>query len=137
MLSRGLRNKNPGNIRINRSRFQGEVVPSSDSEFKEFMSLAWGYRAMFLIIHNYNQLYGINTLDKIIGRWAPEEENDTNAYISVVAKRLNCSRGSHIDSLNPEIMIPMVWSMSKIENGVDPELQEIEVGWKLFIEDVL
>ncbi len=136
-ISRGLRNNNPGNIRSNKSLFRGEVFPSSDPEFKEFETLAWGYRAMFLIIYNYNQLYSINTLENIIKRWAPEVENDTDMYIDVVAKRLNCSRHNYIHSLNPDTMIPMVRSMSKIENGVEPDIEDINEGWRLFISAMM
>lgn len=42
MSSRGIRNNNPGNIRKGTSRFQGEVFPSMDLEFKEFESAVWG-----------------------------------------------------------------------------------------------
>lgn len=33
-LPRGLRNNNPGNIRINNDLFQGEIRPSKDKSFK-------------------------------------------------------------------------------------------------------
>ncbi len=132
MISRGIRNCNPGNIRLSLSRFQGEVVPSQDSQFKQFESAAWGYRAMFLVIHNYNKLYGINTLRRIIARWAPECENDTQRYIQVVAKRLGISVDGHINSRDGEQMRSLVWSMSKIENGVDPDIDEVSEGWALF-----
>ncbi len=133
MLSRGIRNNNPGNIRHSSSPFQGEVKPSTDPAFKQFESADWGYRAMFLIIHNYDQLYGINTLDRIISRWAPNVENDTNAYIKSVAKRLGISSSGYIDSLNREVMIGMVGAMSRIENGVAPVMEEMELGWERFI----
>ncbi len=133
MLSRGIRNNNPGNIRKSLSQFQGEITPSTDPAFKQFKSIEWGYRAMFLIIHNYDQLYGINTLSKIISRWAPDVENDTNIYIKTVAKRLGISSSGYIDSLNREVMVTMVGAMSRIENGVAPEEVDIELGWELFI----
>ena len=46
-LPRGLRNNNPGNIRKNSDVFQGEKT-SSDKEFKQFKSMAYGYRAIFI-----------------------------------------------------------------------------------------
>ncbi len=134
MISRGIRNCNPGNIRLSASPFRGEVSPSQDPEFKEFESIEWGYRAMFLVIYNYNELYGINTLDRIIARWAPNVENDTGLYIKSVAKRLGCSPRSHIDSLNRDVMVTMVGAMSRIENGERPNISDIERGWELFAE---
>ncbi len=128
MLSRGIRNNNPGNIRHSATPFRGEVVPSQDAEFKEFESVEWGFRAMFLIIHNYGELYGIDTLDKIIARWAPSVENDTAQYIGVVARRLGCSSRSHIDSLDHDTMVKLVAAMAHIECGVAPEAEVVEGG---------
>ena len=45
-MSRGLRNNNPGNIRRDRDKWQGEIVPSQDQSFKQFSSMAYGYRAL-------------------------------------------------------------------------------------------
>ncbi|MFI3248131.1 MAG: structural protein P5 [Rikenellaceae bacterium] len=134
MLSRGIRNNNPGNIRHSSSPFRGEVRPSTDPAFKQFESMEWGYRAMFLVIHNYDQLYGINTLDRIIRRWAPAVENDTHAYIRAVANRLGVSSSSYIDSLNHDTMTAMVGAMSRIENGVAAVEADVEAGWALFAE---
>ena len=52
-LSRGYRNYNPGNIRISNTRYKGEVVPSQDTAFKQFQSMEYGYRAMFVLLHYY------------------------------------------------------------------------------------
>ncbi len=133
-LSRGVRNNNPGNIRLNCSPFQGEITPSTDSEFKQFISAEWGYRAIFLIIHNYGVLYNINTLDKIIKRWAPPIENETSVYIEVVAKRLGVSRRAFIDTLNRDVMLKLVTAMVRIECGVAPDTEKLELGWELFAE---
>ncbi|MFR9650740.1 MAG: structural protein P5 [Rikenellaceae bacterium] len=134
MVSRGVRNNNPGNIRKGVSRFRGEIFPSQDLEFKQFESAAWGYRAIFLLVKNYDTLYGINTLDGIIRRWAPPCENNTRRYIDVVAQRLNVKSSAYIDWSDREVMIPLAWSISKVENGVTPTLSEIEQGWELFSE---
>lgn len=40
-MSRGLENRNPGNIRRAPVHYKGEVRPSRDPDFKEFESLAW------------------------------------------------------------------------------------------------
>ncbi len=135
MSSRGVRNNNPGNIRKGVSRFRGEVFPSRDLEFKEFTTPAWGYRAIFLLVKNYNTLYGINTIEGIIKRWAPPCENDTRRYIDVVAQRLNVKPSAHIDWYDSDSMIRLAWSISKIENGVTPSLKEINEGWELFCDE--
>ena len=69
-LPRGLANNNPLNIRKSTDVFQGEKK-STDSEFKQFESMAYGYRAAFRILYNYYHKYSLNTIEKMIGRWAP------------------------------------------------------------------
>jgi len=70
-MSRGLKNCNAGNIRRSRGRYKGEVVPSRDPAFKQFESLAWGYRAIFVLLHTYRTRHGLRTIAEMIARWAP------------------------------------------------------------------
>ena len=49
-LPRGLRLNNPGNIRISQPKWQGEVIPSADKSFKQFKTLAHGYRALLKLV---------------------------------------------------------------------------------------
>ena len=74
MTARGLRNNNPGNIRINNDLFQGEVRPSEDKSFKQFTTMAYGYRAMFKILSNFLKNYKLDTIRKMITRWAPRRK---------------------------------------------------------------
>ena len=60
-LPRGLRNRNPGNIRRSAVRYKGETE-SDDAAFKTFASTAWGYRAMFVLLHTYRVRHRIATL---------------------------------------------------------------------------
>ena len=69
-LPRGLRNRNPGNIRRSAVRYKGETK-SDDAAFKTFASTAWGYRAMFVLLHTYRVRHRIATLRGMIARWAP------------------------------------------------------------------
>lgn len=97
--------------------------------------MRWGYRAMFLVIHNYNMLYSINTLDEIIRRWAQSTSIETDLYIKSVAKRLGCSTRAHINSLDHDTMVTLIGAMSWIENGVKALPSEVEDGWSLFVEE--
>lgn len=132
---RGLRNNNPGNIRKNNIVYQGEVVPSKDEAFKQFTTMAYGYRAMFTVLHTYQRKYGINTIADMIIRYAPAIENYTTDYIRAVSEASGVPATSHITTTNGDVMIPIVSAMSKVENGVPAELSEVEQGWRLFIED--
>lgn len=129
--SRGYRNNNPGNIRINGDKFQGEVIPSQDKEFKQFESMAYGYRAIFKILRNYQINYKLNTIRQMISRWAPKKENDTANYISVVSERSGIPADDPIRTDNREMMIRIVAAMSRVENGIDADMVDIIDGWNL------
>ena len=129
--SRGYRNNNPGNIRINGDKFQGEVIPSQDKEFKQFESMAYGYRAIFKILRNYQINYKLNTIRQMISRWAPKKENDTANYISVVSERSGIPADDPIRTDNREMMIRIVAAMSRVENGIDADIVDIIDGWNL------
>lgn len=129
-LPRGLRNNNPGNIRRNSDVFQGEVNPSRDKEFKQFKNMAYGYRAMFKILSNYYNKYQLNTIRKMISRWAPENENNTAAYVSLVSSYSGIGPDDLI-SFDREQMIRIVAGMSKVENGREAVMSDVIAGWNL------
>ncbi|EEY84089.1 prophage MuMc02, structural protein P5 [Bacteroides sp. 2_1_33B] len=130
-LPRGLRNNNPGNIRINGDLFQGEIRPSKDRSFKQFEMMAYGYRAVFRILSNYRKNYGLDTIRKMIGRWAPENENDTDAYIKAVSDYAGIPADDTININDREQMIRIVAGMSKVENGVEADMSDVIAGWNL------
>lgn len=134
-LPRGLRNNNPCNIRKSSDVFVGEVVPSKDEAFKQFTTSAYGYRATFVILYNYQHRYGLDTIEKMITRYAPANENHTEAYIEAVAERSGVSARGHITATNGDVMIPIVAAMSAVENTVEAKMHDVEAGWKLFISD--
>ena len=129
-LPRGLRNNNPGNIRRNSDVFQGEKT-SSDKEFKQFKSMAYGYRAIFKILSNYYRNYKLDTIRKMIGRWAPENENNTKAYIKAVSDYAGISADDPIYVNDREQMIRIVAGMSKGENGREADMSDVIAGWNL------
>lgn len=129
-LPRGLRNNNPGNIRRNSDVFQGEKT-SSDREFKQFKSMAYGYRAIFKILSNYYRNYKLDTIRKMIGRWAPENENNTNAYIKAVSDYAGIPADDPININDREQMIRIVAGMSKVENGREADMSDVITGWSL------
>lgn len=133
-LSRGLRNNNPGNIRLSSTRYQGEV-DSSDTAFKQFKTMAHGYRAMFVLLYTYQKKYHLHTIAEMITRYAPAVENHTQAYIEAVSEWSGVPATSHITATNGDIMVPVVAAMSRVENGTVAVMSDVEKGWKLFIDD--
>ncbi len=132
-LPRGIRNCNPGNIRHTRRRWQGEVE-GSDPAFKTFESMAWGCRAIFLLLDNYRRLHGCTTIRTMISRWAPPFENHTERYIEQVAQLVGVGADEPIDTRSRQVMLPMVAAIIRVENGRSVALRSIEQGWELFLE---
>lgn len=132
--SRGLRNNNPGNIRLSNTRYLGEV-DSTDSAFKQFKSMAYGYRAMFVLLHTYQRKHHLNTIAEMISRYAPAVENHTEKYIKAVSDWSGVPATSRITATNGDIMVPIVAAMSRVENGVFAHMPDVVEGWDMFIKD--
>ena len=132
MTARGIRNANPLNIRKSGDVFEGEVVPSGDKAFKQFETAAYGYRAAFKILRTYVTKYGLNTIRKMITRWAPPEDgNHTENYIKVVSERSGIPADDIIYPDNREMMTRVVAAMSYVENGIEAEMGDVIKGWEL------
>lgn len=127
---RGLRNNNPLNIRHSRYRFQGEVVPGSDRAFKTFSSMAYGYRAAFVVLGSYLAC-GRNTVEKIIRAWAPPTENNTEGYIAHVVQRSGVGRNKVLTAESGGDYRKIVAAMSHCENGVPANMADVEAGFRM------
>ena len=131
-LPRGLRNNNPGNIRKSKTIYLGELQPSQDESFKQFISVDYGYRAMFVLIEHYYRKRGLKTIRQIISRYAPACENNTEAYISQVASICFRSADEEIDITNKDEMVLLVSAMSRVENGRVANVDDVLRGWNLY-----
>ena len=129
MTSRGLRNNNPLNIRKSGEPFAGEV-PSSDPAFKQFLSMAYGYRAAFVILGTYLGR-GLNTIEKIVKTWAPPTENNTESYINNVVLRSKVPRSKVLTNMSGNDYIAVVAAMSWSENGVPAVMNDVVSGFIL------
>ena len=92
-LPRGLRNNNPLNIRHSASRWQGARAEQTDKAFVQFTSMTMGYRAAWRILETYYNHFEREqqpfTPRNIIFRWAPPNENDSEAYLRRVCQLTN------------------------------------------------
>lgn len=130
MLPRGLRNNNPLNIRIGNT-WLGEKVHPTDDEFEEFVSLAYGVRAAFVILRRYIRRYHLNTVRLIVERWAPRTENETEKYIQFVCKDTGLMPDTTIQYNDKNTMCKLVGAMAFIECGQRIEVSEIIKGYSL------
>lgn len=130
-MTRGLRNNNPGNIRQSAVVYEGEIRPSQDKSFKQFKSVAYGYRAMFVILDSYKRR-GYRTLRDMLNRYAPPVENYTDKYIDFVCKKAGVLPDNTIETLSATTMIPIISAMSQMENGVPAVYEDVMAGWTLY-----
>ena len=132
-MSRGLDNCNPGNIRRSRVRYRGEVRPSRDAAFKQFESMEWGYRAVFVLLDTYRRRYRLDTVRGMIGRYAPPSENDTARYVRTVCEMTGLGPDERIDTRSRATMVPLVAAISWVENGVAAVRADVERGFDLAV----
>jgi len=133
VLTRGLRNNNPLNIRENAGTdfdWEGERLTDDDPAFEEFESDAYGFRAGVRILRSYASR-GVVTLDQIIATWAPSIENDTQNYLEFVAEGAGWNESSIIDAYDVEDVKKLFFFMAKMETGAEPSLDDIEEGFYL------
>ncbi len=91
----GLRNNNPGNIRDLGIGWEGKI--GSNKGFVVFDDVAWGIRAMMIILHTSITIHGNDTLRKYILLYAPPQENDTEQYIFIVSQKTRIESNEKID----------------------------------------
>ena len=113
---RGMRNNNPLNIRHSASQWQGVRAEQTDKAFVQFTSMAMGYRAAWRIFETYYKHFEARrqpfTPRNIIYRWAPPEENDSEAYLRSVCGLANLAgnaplvRPSHLAGRDARLVRP-------------------------------
>jgi len=119
-VSRGIRNNNPGNIRLSKDKWQGLAPSQPDKEFFTFQNPVYGIRAIARLLINYQDDYGLRTIRGIISRWAPASENNTEAYIKRVAERTGFDADQPLDLHQHEYLKPLVIAIIWHENAQQP-----------------
>ena len=132
-LPRGIRNNNPLNIRLSSDKWQGQINPSGNANVNDndnnsspkgeavfcvFSSMAYGWRAAFLLLHTYMSKYKLTTVRKIIYRWAPPNENNTAAYTNHVCYLAHLDPNQEIEFGNKLAMLQIGRAMCQVENGL-------------------
>lgn len=124
MDTRGERNRNPGNIVRDSTRWKGmSADQSGDARFIVFTDSLFGLRAIGRCLLAYSHLYkpsdskDIDTVEEIINRWAPSSENDTKAYIDAVSKEVGVNADTVIDIADESVMCKLVTAIVRHENG--------------------
>ncbi|MEI2428675.1 hypothetical protein RDV84_00255 [Lysobacter yananisis] len=138
--SRGIRNNNPGNIdRRPENKWQGRMprermtpAQREENRFEVFATPAWGIRALAVLLINYFDRHDRNSVRKIVGRWAPPNENNTDAYVLAVARAVGVGPDEFVNLHEYRRLRPIVEAIITHENGRQPYSPDvIEEGLRL------
>ena len=116
-IVRCIRNYNPLNIRKG-SAWKGLRAEQNDGAFAQFETMAYGWRAAFILLgRTYYEGHRLNTIKKIISRWAPACENNTKGYIAYVTKQVGVSESEPLKPPreDPEVWMKIGWAMFEME----------------------
>lgn len=120
-LPRGIRNNNPGNLKITNPQqgWMGSIDASEnkDGVFEQFLFYTYGLRAMLKLIQNKIRA-GDNTIRKLIRVWAPSSENDTEAYIRMVEQETGILQNLPLFLNNKEQLFAIAKAIEQHENGM-------------------
>lgn len=131
IMSRGLRNNNPLNIRKNSTKWQGLAKEQTDKCFFVFTAPEWGYRAALRTLQTYQRTHRLCTIREWIERWAPPCENPTDKYLEFICNKVGMPADACPRISNKTIMCNIVAAMSHFENGVPAVMEDVYKGWEL------
>lgn len=110
---RGIRNNNPLNLEYR----PGQGASGSDGRFGVYPTMEGGVAAAANQLKIYRDRYGLNTIGGIIGRWAPQGENNTGAYAMSVSRSMGMNPNDQLDLNDPSVMSRLIGAMAEVENG--------------------
>lgn len=123
MSVRAVRNNNPGNIESGPTwlglmpRSQMNPEQAAEPRFAVFQDPAHGFRAMGVVLLNYERLHKLSTVRGYITRWAPPNENDTAAYVSHAAQECGVGPDDRYDLYVEANLVKLLRVISKHEVG--------------------
>ena len=135
-VPRGIRNNNPLNIIRTGAKWQGMSKKQNDRKFVVFDKMEYGWRAAFILLtRTYYRKYHLNTIRKIVTRWAPPSDgNYTERYIAYVARYTRRDADARLPAPweEPERWQDLAWVMAMMENGNYPmEVEPMLKGWSM------
>ena len=116
------------------------TAQQNDAAFCQFESMEWGWRAAFyLLTRTYYHKHRLYTIRAIVSKWAPPNENKTEAYIAAVSKLTGIAPDEPIGipSDQPARWISVGAAMAIQENGPTAlDYFAMLRGWTLCRSDV-
>jgi hypothetical protein len=124
---RGIRNRNPGNVKRSSSNWLGKVPfsQSTDPTFEQFVEPKYGLRVIAYLLLKYQRDKGKRTVRALIsepGGWAPSNtDKNPAAYSTFVANAIGVPETAFIDLFARDALLAgMVKAIVQFENGQQP-----------------
>ena len=118
---RGIRNNNPGNIRLSAQRWLGQKAAQGDTDFVEFDDPVLGLRALMKLLLAYQLRHGLDTVESIVNRFAPPHENATDNYIYAVCRDMKVKRRDVLRLGDTKTLQGLARAITAHENGQRPD----------------
>ena len=116
-----------------------EDLLHNGKSFAQFDSLAYGYRAAFILLKQYYRKYRLKTIQGIISRWAPPSDgNATSKYLTFVCHKAGVEPAEQLPFITED---PMLWfcivsAMAQQENGQTAgTMNDVILGYVMAFEN--
>lgn len=123
MTVRSVRNNNPGNLNAG-DHWQG-LMPRplmnnaqlTEDRFAVFAEPKWGFRALAMVLLNYQRVHHLSCIGQFIARFAPPTENSTAAYAVWVAHAVGIAINTPADFTKPDLLAALCKAIATQEAG--------------------
>lgn len=118
MIPLGLRSHNPGNIEFGSyARSMGSTRAGDGGRFAYFETMGEGIHALANLLIIYQDKHSINTVRGAISRWAPGNENNTEAYIAMCCHLMDVDDTDHLNFHDESSLWWLTFAIGSHENG--------------------
>lgn len=118
-MTRGILCKNPMNIMTSGIPWQGEIRPTTDPQGRlcTFDCMEDGVRAGTKTLLTYYHIHNLKTINEIINRFSPPEENNTAAYVDAVSEQMGLQPDEQLDMSDRNIVEDLITAIIMHEQG--------------------
>ena len=121
----GIRQNNPGNIRISRTPWVGLLPVQPGDQYCRFATAEDGLSAIAKCLHTYEAADKLTTIRGWISRWAPRKDrNNTAKYIANVAAAAAVGPDAPVSAADRAFMARVMRAIVRQENTQDPYTDE-------------
>lgn len=118
----GIRLKNPGNLRPlprgQKWKGQKAIHQTKSGPYLEFETDDYGIRASALNLKNQQRLHNLRTIESIIAKWAPaEDNNDPASYAAFVSRKTGFPVNKVLDLEDDKTAARLLKAIFWFENG--------------------